>query len=89
MIAGETEILLSPFNQEVVECFRNFIKYNLHLVHVNLERTGLVEPAIRFLASLLRKSQALRCLHLCGNPGISERLVNWIRARIHATPEKH
>ena len=57
-------------------------------MHLNLERTGLIEPALKFLTALLRKSQALRCLHLCGNEGLSERLISWIRVRIHARKER-
>ena len=48
----------------------------------------MIEPAIKYFAALLRKSQALRCLHLCGNPGISDNLLIWLRARIHAKPEQ-
>lgn len=84
IIAGETEVKLTTFNQEMVSCFKDFIKYNTHLIHLNLERCGLIEPAIKSITALLRKSQALRCLHLCGNEGLSPDLVEWIRTRIHA-----
>ena len=81
---GKTEIELKPFNLEMMMCFQDFIKYNTKLNHLNMERCGLIEPAIKFLAPLLRKSQALRCLHLCGNLGLSKNLIEWIRDRIHA-----
>ena len=84
--AGETEIGLTPFNQEVIECFRDFIKYNIYLQHLDLQSTGLIPPAIKFIVTLLRKSQALRCLHLCGNKGLTDDLFIWIRERIHARP---
>ena len=80
MLNGE----LSQFNLEVVTCFKDFIKYNTKLTHLNIERCGLIAPAIIFITGLLRKSQALRCLHLCGNMGLSQELVEWMRHRIHA-----
>ena len=80
------ELELSDFNKEVVECFKDFIKYNVNLVHLNLEKTGLSEPAIKYIAALLRKSQALRCIHLCGNEGLSPELIEWVRERVHAKP---
>jgi len=67
IVAGQVEVELSSFNLGVVTCFKDFIKYNQVLNHINLENTGLIAPAIKYLSSLLRKSQALRCLHLCGN----------------------
>ena len=84
----ETEIEalaeLTPFNKEVVTCFKDFIKYNLNLVQLNLENTGLNAPAIKYLTSLLRKSQALRSLNLSGNGGLSSDMEEWVRNRIHA-----
>ena len=85
---GLTEVELSPFNAAVVVCFKDFIKYNAKLNHLNLERCGLNEPALKYIAALLRKSQALRCLHLCGNPGLSREVIEWMRARIHARPAR-
>ena len=81
---GMTEVELTPFNLEVVTCFKDFIKYNPKLTHLNIERCGLIQPAIKYIASLLGKSQALRCLHLCGNIGLSLEVIEWIRNRIHA-----
>ena len=79
---------LSSFNQKVITCFKDFIKYNLHLAHINLERCGLVEQAIREIAALLRKAQALRCIHLCNNVGLSPETIEWVRARIHAKSDE-
>ena len=69
---------------EAVECFKDFIKYNIHLVTINLENTGLIAPAITYIASLLTKSQGLRCLHLCANEGISPQVIEEISKRIRA-----
>ena len=69
---------------EAVHCFKDFIKYNIHLVTINLENTGLTAPAIIYIASLLTKSQGLRCLHLCANVGISPYVIEEISNRIKA-----
>ena len=53
--AGESDGL-SPFNLEVVSCFKEFIKYNAYLIHLDLTMTGLINPAIKFVCSLLRRS---------------------------------
>ena len=60
----------------------------MRLNHLNLERCGLIEPAIKYITALLRRSQALRSLHLCGNDGLSPQLIEWIRKRIHARPHR-
>ena len=88
LAAGQTEAELSKFNLEVVTCFQDFIKYNPQLYHLNLERCGLIDPALKYIVALLRKSQALRCLHLCGNVGLSPELIEWIRLRVHAKPSR-
>lgn len=67
-----------------MDCLKNFIKYNVHLVTLNLENTGMNHQAVAFVASLLRKSQALRCIHLSANEGINKTLIDWIRKRIHS-----
>ena len=33
--------MLSAFNKEILNCLKSFIKYNLHLVSLNLENTGM------------------------------------------------
>ena len=70
----------------MLECFHDFIKYNIYLQHLDLQSTGLIVPAIKYITNLLCKAQALRCLHLCGNHGVTEELHAWIRNRIHAKP---
>ena len=69
---------------ETMSCFKNFIKYNAYLISINLENTGLVAPAITYICSILRKSQGLRCLHLCANEGISPKIIEQISLRIKA-----
>lgn len=47
---------LSERNAETMLCFKDFIKYNAELQMINLENTGLIEPAIRFIVPLLRRA---------------------------------
>ena len=75
---------LTAKNKEAMVCFKDFIKYNVYLVSINLENTGLIAPAIKYISSLLTKSQGLRCLHLCANEGISPQLIDEISLRIKA-----
>jgi len=75
---------LSPNNHEVMNFFKNFIKYNLHLVSLNLDNTGLNPQTLIVLAGLLRRCQAIRCLHMSANEGVTPAVVSWIRSRIQA-----
>ena len=68
---GLTEVPLSAKNTEILDCLAQFIKYNTYLVHLDVSNCGLNEPALKFLASFLTKSQALQCLHLDNNEGVS------------------
>lgn len=79
-----TEAPLNNFNFEVMSCFKDFIKYNTYLVHLDLTMTGLIVPAIKYVSALLRRSQALSCLHLCGNKGLTDEIFEWIKTRIRA-----
>ena len=79
---------LSAFNLSVVGCFKDLIKYNAKLEHLNLDSCGLSSAAIKYIAALLRKSQALRCLHLSGNHGLSSEVIEGVRERLHAKPAR-
>ena len=61
---------------------------DMKLVQQYIMVRGKLQPALKYIAALLRKSQALRCLHLCGNPGLSREVIEWMRARIHARPAR-
>ena len=56
---GLEEVPMSPRNMEMLECLTQFIKYNTHLVHLDLRNIGLIVLAIKHLASFLTKAQAL------------------------------
>ena len=71
-------------NLETMECFLQFIKYNPYLIHLDLQSCGFQEPAIRFIGKMLTRSQSLRSIHLCNNPGISKSMIEWLKKRIRA-----
>ena len=79
---GLEEVPLSDVNKETLMCLTHFIKYNTFLVHLDLRNIGLIVPAIKFIASYLNKAQALQCLHLGGNEGVTPSTVNWVCERI-------
>ena len=63
-------------------------------MHLNLEQTGLITGALKYIVALLRRSQALRVIHLCGNPGlyhndgsVNDELLEWCKLRIKAKPK--
>ena len=82
--AGITEVPLRAENVETMDCFMDFIKYNPNLIHLDLQSTNLHEPALRFIGRMLKRAQSLRTLHLCNNPGLSQKMVEWLRKRISA-----
>ena len=67
-----------------MQCFLEFIKYNPYLIHLDLQSCGLEEPALRFIGKMLTRSQSLRSIHLCNNPGISRPMIEWLKKRIRA-----
>lgn len=61
-----------------------FIKKNKNLIHIDLTNTGLNEKQIWFFGRALRRCKSLRVLHLCGNPGITDRVKEYLATRAHA-----
>ena len=76
---GVKEVPLSAHNKKVLDCLSLFIKYNTYLVHLDLSNCSLIEPAVKYIASFLTKSQALQCLHLDGNEGVNSETIKWIQ----------
>lgn len=58
---------LSPVNLAIMECFKEFVKYNPNLIELDLSNTKLNNAAILYLCYCLRRATSLRTLHLCGN----------------------
>ena len=44
---GVEEVQLSEWNMYVMDMFRDFVKYNPNLIHLDLQNTGLMSPAIK------------------------------------------
>lgn len=53
---GVNEVFLTEHNAQVMENFKNFVKYNPHLIHLDLQQTGLMSPAIKALGHLLTRA---------------------------------
>ena len=62
--------------------FKDFIKYNPHLIHLDLKQTGLTVEAIKQFGTILTRAQSLRCLHLCGNDGVNDETIEYLLQRI-------
>ena len=75
---------MNAHNAETLSYFKDFIKYNCYLTSVILENTGLIKPAIIFIANLLPRAQGLRSIHLCANEGINDEVIEYVRNRIRA-----
>ena len=85
---GVVTLIMSERNLETMSLFKDFIKYNYFLETLNLENTGLIEPAIRYIGDQLTRSQGLRCVHLCANEGITPGIKDWLRRRIRAKDDR-
>jgi hypothetical protein len=44
---------------------------------------------VRDIAVALRRAKSLLSIHLCGNPGVTERSKKYFRSRVHAKHEQH
>ena len=78
---------LTPKNEQVMEGLKHFMKYNVKLVHMDLQMTGLPLQIIRQIGTYLTRATSLRCIHLCGNQGVTNESIEWIRRRIKAKDE--
>jgi len=65
-----------------MENFKLFVKYNPHLVTVNLESTGMAANVVKDFGHILTRAQGLRCLHLGGNVGVTEESIKYLAKRI-------
>ena len=61
------DVDLSPANKVIMECFKEFVKYNPNLIELDLSNTKLNNSAILYLCYCLRRATSLKTLHLCGN----------------------
>lgn len=61
------DVELSPANKIIMECFKEFVKYNPNLIELDLSNTKLNNSAILYLCYCLKRATSLKTLHLCGN----------------------
>ena len=74
---------LSDFSRKTIENVSKFLRRNKNLVHADLSNTGLSEAHLWYFGSTLRRAISLRSLHLSGNPGVTQRLKNYLCERVH------
>lgn len=76
-------------DQEIMDCFTEFVKYNPNLLHVDLTSTGLTRKQLMFFGKLLTRSQSLRSIHLSANPCLYDKeVINWMQKRIRANHQE-
>ena len=81
-LEGIVDVELSTYNKEIMAKFKEFVKYNPFLIHLDLQQTGMMVPAIKEIGNLLTRAQSLRCIHLCGNDGVTDDTIEWLLNRI-------
>ena len=54
------------------------IKHSRTMQHIDLTGTGLGTYVIKAIGNALRKSRALMCIHLSGNPGLTRQNMGLI-----------
>jgi Ran GTPase-activating protein (RanGAP) involved in mRNA processing and transport len=64
------------------------IKHNQHLLHLDLSSIGLGARMIEGIGEALRKAKSLLCIHLSGNPGLTEPVMNALIKRIRCRPNE-
>ena len=74
----EIEHRFSELSTQVVDSLCSLIKRNKRLQHVNLEGTGLSEYMLLQIANAISRAKSLVSIHLCSNPGTSQRLKDFI-----------
>jgi hypothetical protein len=73
--------VLTPNAAAAIENLCKFIKSDPVLIHVDFSNTGLSEKQLWYFGRAMRRSKSLRALHLCGNPGITDRLKTFLKER--------
>ena len=84
----EKEAVFSDLSQKVVENLKHLIKRNKRLQHVNLSGTGLTEYMMLHIGTAMRRAKSLLSIHLCNNPGATDRVRDFLFTRIRCMPER-
>ena len=79
---------LDEYTQCLLDNLSKFIKYNKHLIHLDLSYTRLDEMMITALGTSLRRAKSLIAVHFTGNPGASQTTAEYLQQRIHCRPYK-
>ena len=67
----------------VADCLSEFIKYNPHLHHLDLQGCGLTTHILEDIGRALRKSRSLVGIHLSENPGLTPEIKQHLFDRVH------
>lgn len=67
---------------EVNEMLGKIIKHSKTIIHMNLTGTGLSSGVIYEMGNCLRRARSLLCLHLSGNPGLTQENFEYLGDRI-------
>ena len=73
----------------MMNLFKEVLEYNLNLISLNLDFTGLFKSFLYELISNLHLSETLRCIHLSGNIEISEAYKESIMKTLGGVPSKN
>ncbi len=65
-----------------------FIKYNKHLIHLDLSYTRLDDMMITLLGTSLRRAKSLVAVHFTGNPGVKQGQCEFLHGRVHCRDHK-
>ena len=69
---------LDDYTQHLLDNLLRIIKYNHHLIHLDLSYTRLDEMMILQLGTALRRSKSLVAVHFTGNPGVTEKTSSYL-----------
>ena len=67
---------------QIITNLCRFIKYNPNLLHFDLAHTGLNEQMIWHFGNALKRAKSMVALHLSGNPGITDKLKDYLFKRV-------
>lgn len=60
----------------------NFVRKNNQLLHLDLSHSHISEDQIKRLMPEIHKAISLQAVHLCGNPGRTPEVINWITVNL-------
>ena len=79
---------LDEYTYHLLENLLRFIKYNKHLIHLDLSYTRLDEMMINLLGTSLRRAKSLVAVHFTGNPGVKKEPSDYLQQRVHCRSHK-